>query len=221
MVGKPDQAGSVAAAVCRACVDGLPFDGAAMMAMASDQQRELLWASDPVITRLQELQFSFGEGPILDVHLSGRPLCIGDVADVNAARWPILGAELAAMPVRGIFTFPVAIGVMTIGVLELYRQQPGDLNPEDLTAVLRVVDVAAAALLALRSQPHDGAGDAIWLQGPGSDRHVHQATGMLIVQLGVSPEEAFARLRGYAFAHDRLIGAVANDIVANQLLLPE
>jgi GAF domain-containing protein len=219
MVSGSGEAVSVAAAVCRVCLDVLPFDGAAVTAMASDQLRELLWASDPTSTQVQELQFSLGEGPALDAHQSGRPVIIGDLADLEPVRWPMLGPALAELPIGGVFAFPVAVGAITIGVLDLYRHQVGRLSAADLSTVLSVVDLIAAALLALRAGQYDSDGDAIWLEGPGSDRQVHQATGMLIVQLGMPPEQAFARLRGYAFAHDRRIGAVADEIVAGALRL--
>ena len=38
---------------------------------------------------------------------------------------------------------------------------------------------------------------------------IDQATGMLTVQLGVPVTEAFARLRAYAYAHDRRLANVA------------
>jgi hypothetical protein len=37
------------------------------------------------------------------------------------------------------------------------------------------------------------------------------------VQLGVSAAEALARMRGYAFVHDRLLVDVARDVVARRL----
>jgi AmiR/NasT family two-component response regulator len=46
---------------------------------------------------------------------------------------------------------------------------------------------------------------------------VHQATGMILVQLGVSAEIAFVRLRGYAFAQGRRLGEVACDVVERRL----
>jgi ANTAR domain-containing protein len=46
---------------------------------------------------------------------------------------------------------------------------------------------------------------------------VHQATGMIIVQLGTSPEIAFARLRAHAFAHNRQLRDVARDVIARRL----
>jgi hypothetical protein len=46
---------------------------------------------------------------------------------------------------------------------------------------------------------------------------VHQAAGMASVQLGVTVIDALARLRAYAFVHDRALADVAADIVARRL----
>ncbi|KPI12010.1 GAF domain protein [Actinobacteria bacterium OK074] len=46
---------------------------------------------------------------------------------------------------------------------------------------------------------------------------VHQATGMISVQLGVSLEEALVRLRAHAYGSERPVGEVAQDVVARRL----
>src|SRR5437763_51787 len=46
---------------------------------------------------------------------------------------------------------------------------------------------------------------------------VHQATGMITVQLGVTVAVALVRLRAYAYAHDRRLRDVAADVVARRL----
>jgi hypothetical protein len=46
---------------------------------------------------------------------------------------------------------------------------------------------------------------------------VHQAAGMVSAQLEVSVGEALVRLRAYAFANDRLLTDVADDVVARRL----
>jgi AmiR/NasT family two-component response regulator len=46
---------------------------------------------------------------------------------------------------------------------------------------------------------------------------VHQATGLVLAQLGVSAEAAFARLRAYAYAEDRRLDDVARDVVERRL----
>lgn len=220
MVSGPDGTASPASAVCEVCVRALPADGAAFTAMASDQARELLYASDAVIRQVHELQFSLGEGPCLEAFEAGRPVLITDVAELEIIRWPVLAPALADLPVAGLFTFPLVVGAITIGVAQLYRRAPGRLSREDVATILQITDLAGAALLALRAgYLANGDGHGAWLDGNGSDRRVHQATGMLIAALSVPAEEAFARLRGYAFAHDLRIGAVAEDIVARRLTL--
>lgn len=46
---------------------------------------------------------------------------------------------------------------------------------------------------------------------------VHQATGMVSVQLDVSMEIALLRLRAHAYASERALGDVAQDVVARRL----
>jgi hypothetical protein len=50
-----------------------------------------------------------------------------------------------------------------------------------------------------------------------SNAVVHQATGMIIVQLGTTADTAFARLRAYAFAHHRRLSDVAREVVERRL----
>jgi len=50
---------------------------------------------------------------------------------------------------------------------------------------------------------------------------VHYATGMVMVQLGVDPQHALARLRAYAFAEGRTVTEVARDVVARRLSFDE
>jgi AmiR/NasT family two-component response regulator len=78
------------------------------------------------------------------------------------------------------------------------------------------VDVAAISL-PLRTEPGDGA--AAWLDGSAGNRaEIHQAKGMVLVQLGISAEDALARLRGHAFAEQRLLIDVARDVVTRRLV---
>jgi hypothetical protein len=221
-----DGAGSRTAAVCLVCLAALPVDGAAFTAMASDQARESLCATDVVIAQVQRLQFDFGEGPALEAYEQGRPVLVPNLADLRPTRWPILAPALVELPIRGLFTFPVVVGAINLGVVDMYRQNPGSLSADDVATILRIIDLTAMALLALRvgygadlEETVDGA--ASWPVRPGGDQQVHQATGMLIRQLGVTAEEAFARLRAYAFSHDRHIGHVAADIVARRLVLEQ
>lgn len=219
-----------ALAACQAFTAAAPVQGAAFTVMDSDLARETLCASDAVIAKIAALQFSLGEGPALDVFTTRRPVLIPDLAAPRAAlRWPVFIAEAAQLPVGGLFTFPMHLGAITVGVCEVYRREPGPLNVPDLKTVLRALDAVTLTLLSQRAaQPLDGLSDGAAhdgiaparLDGHGANRQqVHQATGMLIAQLGVSAEEAFARLRAHAYANGKDVDEVGADIIARRLRL--
>ena len=52
--------------ICRACVDGLDIDGAAISLHTASALRQTLYAGDPTSDLLEELQFTLGEGACID-----------------------------------------------------------------------------------------------------------------------------------------------------------
>jgi hypothetical protein len=117
-----------------------------------------------------------------------------------------------------MYAFPLQIGAIAVGVLDLYRADPIPLEPNDMTKMLAVADIVTMVLLS-RSPPMDGAAstsDVWWTPSP-SSREVHQATGMVVAQLAVPPSVAYLRLRAYAFTHDRRLTEVARDVINRRL----
>jgi len=204
------------AAVCRAAVRRLAVDGASVTAMTGLMVREPLFASDQLSAQLEELQFTTGEGPAAGDFRLGSPVLIPDLESV-AARWPGFVSAAVAAGARAMFALPLQAGAIQVGVLSLYRARPGSLPPGELADVLVLADIAlqlildaAAGLSGLPEyRPPDGLSDA--------RAEVYQAVGMVSVQLGVSLEDAFARLRARAFASSRALADVADDVV-NRLL---
>jgi len=123
-----------------------------------------------------------------------------------------------------IFAFPLRIGAIRAGVLGLYRVRPGPLTAFQLGDALVFADTATLLLLEAQDQ---AAGDRDPAAGPGGQpaglalhrAEIDQATGMLTEQLGTGIAEALLRLRAYAYAHDRRLADVADDIVARRLRL--
>ena len=56
---------------------------------------------------------------------------------------------------------------------------------------------------------------------PALRREVHQATGIVLVQLDTTATVAYARLQAYAFANGRTVLTVARDVVAGSLTFEE
>jgi hypothetical protein len=207
---------ALCAHVCLACVAGLDVDGAAISLHTASELRETLYASDPTADLLEELQFTLGEGACMDAARTGRPVLVPDMtATGQTARWPIYASAVVEQAgVGAIFALPLQWATINLGVLDLYRREPGSLPPAQLRDALGAADMAALMLLGLRT---DAGEDQTWDRSWGNRVEIHQATGMVVAQLGVGATDAFARLRAYAFAEHRLRGDVARDVVARRL----
>ena len=205
--------------VCTSFVEDTPIDGAAFTELDSDVARDRWVASDDTIAAIELAQYSLGEGPTQDAYATRRAVLVPDLtAPWVAARWPMFVADTAHLGVGGLFALPMQIGAITPGVCDVYRRQSGPMSDLDLRTVLQSLDGATWALLALRAG-NGSRGAEVESPGGTFPRGVHQATGMLVVQLGVNAESAFARLRAHAYAHGRTIHEVAEDIVERRLRL--
>lgn len=208
--------------ICRACIDGLDVDGAGISLLTASALRETLYASDPTAELLEDLQFGLGEGVCVEASTSGRPVLVSDIGDpATTGRWPVYAAAVAEQTrARAVFAFPLQWGVINLGVLDLYRSTPGPLGAGQLRDAISAADAAALMLLGLRTDP-DPDGDASWDRSWSGRAEIHQATGMIVAQLGIGPTDAFARLRARAFTENRALAEVAGDVVARRLSLGE
>ena len=200
--------------LCRAAARALPAAGAGVSVMTEAGAHGTAAASDRASTLMEDLQFTVGEGPCLEAYASRRPVLAGDPAAM--ARWPGYGPAAGEHGVRAVFAFPLHVGAARLGVMDVYRHAAGALSHDALAQALTFAEVAAGILL--DGQELAGAGDAA--DGALGHRYeLHQAQGMVTVQLGVPLAEAMARLRAHAFTHDRLLHDVARDVLAHRLIL--
>jgi hypothetical protein len=199
----------------RACIDAmraLAAAGAGVSVMADDGVHGVAAASDAHTARVEELQFTYGEGPCIDAFTGGAPVLVSDLADGAARRWPVYAPAARAEGISAVFAFPLQIGVARLGVLDVLRTSPGPLSRADLRQALTIADELVTLLLDGQERA-DGAG-ALDI-GPRAE--LYQAQGMVSVQLGVPLAEAMIRIRGRAYAENRALSEVAADIVARRL----
>ncbi len=175
-------------------------------------------ATDEVSAKIEDLQLTLGEGPCIDSVRDGSPVLISDLGarDFSVERWPAFLEGAGAAGVRAVFAFPLRIGAISVGAMDLYRDEPGDLAADELPAALMAADAAAHALLHLDGTPEPTAAGASDF-GTAYNPQVHQATGMVQVQLGVSTNEAYVRLRARAFATNRSLVDLAGDVVDRRI----
>jgi hypothetical protein len=202
------------ARVCAAGVDLLGASAAGLTLMTKSQLGAV-WASDPLAETVEDLQFALGEGPALDAHRLGHPALEPNLAGA-ASRWPFFAPQAVDLGIRAVFSYPLQIGVIRLGALNLFQKEPGWLSREQLSDALVLADVATQDIIDLQAE-----GAIHW---PLSDRfaeraRVHQATGMVAAQIESDMAGALARIRGYAFANELTIFEVAEEVIARRLRL--
>ncbi|MEV0219842.1 GAF and ANTAR domain-containing protein [Streptomyces sp. NPDC050704] len=215
----------VPALLCRACTDLLPVSGASISIAAAGSSVRALWcASDRTAARLAEAQYTLGDGPCQNALDRVAPVLAADLTQgPDARRWPVFAQQALALGVRAVFSLPLGTSVLAVGTLDLYRDTTGPLSDRDLRLALLTRDAVTFAVLNLHSggDGHDranGAGVASWVDAAEADHtEVHQAVGMVMVQLGVDPQQALDRLRARAFTQGRTVTEVAQDVLARVL----
>lgn len=207
--------------VCVAAVQLLTLRGAGLSLMVDGELRGTAGVTDTKIAAIQELQLTLGEGPCVDAWTSRVPVSEPDLADPRLARWPAFARAGVDAGVLAVFAFPLHLGAIRIGVLVLYRDRPGALGADEMAYGLVLADAATHVLLALQAgAPVDGL-HKLLASEPSHWAEVHQATGMVSVQLDVSLDEAFVRMRALAFAEEIALRTLAREIVTRQRSLEE
>lgn len=178
----------------------------------------------------EELQVTLGEGPSLDVLAGAGGIDVGQLGHGEpVARWPMFAAAAVPLGICSLAVMPMRVGAARFGAFVVYLRRPGGLDP---TAEAEAITLASMALdLLLEELGPLPPGALIGTSGDGTagfgspaggataglveDRpEIHQATGMVSVQLAVDLPTALLRLRARAFAENGRLSRLAADVVS-------
>ena len=205
---------------CMACMEAVGVSGAGLVLASTIGSLEPLYVTGSHAGEVEEVQATVGEGPGIDALESGRPILVGDLAaPMSNRRWPMFTADVSRLGVRAMYSLPLALGAIRVGVLDLYHDTAGHLDQEQLmdaliyadTALLLVLDTECGIATPAEGDGPNGLGPVLW------HAEVHQAAGMISVQLGVSVLNALVRLRAYAYGHSMRLTDVARTVVERRL----
>lgn len=215
--GDPDLWHSLTAEVgnlCSTAVRVAHVEGAAGLLSPGCTARELLYATDPLIARIDDIQATLGQGPCLDAYRHHAPrarIAVGNQHGESA--WPLFDDAVYPLGVRAVFAYPLLLdGSAPLGVLEMYRRTAGPLDAfEDAAA--RLCAKTMSGMLALDGDPVDLMSELA--SSPGS--RVPTAAGMVALQLNLLVDEALDVLRAHSYSHGRPLGDVADDVVQRRM----
>lgn len=197
-------------------VEALPVTGAAISTMGDFLGNETVSATDPQAARIDELQFDLGEGPCWDAMKSARPVLEPEVRIRPRGTWPAFSDAIRHDEIGALFAFPLFVGPLRLGALDLYSTRPTELT--DLEAKQGAAFAAVVSRLVLhRALSRVGSEDTLEADARFSRRTIHQATGMVLAQLNLPPDEARLVIQAHAFAEGRSMQEIAEDIVERRL----
>jgi hypothetical protein len=218
--------------VCRAVVEVLDVDGAAISVYLGGDVAIPVGASDLEATRGEALQFTVREGPCFESYTTREPVLVPDLRDGRSpawSRWPTYAAQMIEhTPYQGVFAFPLLASTITVGSLGLYRypgapEERAPLHGDGGDAASVAARIAVRLLEAERAPGPDGDPQHRWLDGPTGHRRrqVWLAQGFTLQANDLTPGQALDLLRAQAYAADRLLDEVADDIVTGRLPVPD
>ncbi|TFD83991.1 ANTAR domain-containing protein [Cryobacterium lactosi] len=210
--------------LCSPFIDELGITGVSIAVFGPTGGQSTICSSDAVAARIDELQFDLGEGPQWATLKSGTPTLVPDVLTGTHDCWPIFAASIGALDVGALFAFPLLMGAVTIGTVGLYRRAAGALSPRHMEIAVTLASALADVAVRHAIAGADDEGAVESAMTPAMRREVHQATGMVLVQLDTTATIAYSRLQAYAFANGQTVQDVARDVVSRQLsfrFLPE
>jgi hypothetical protein len=215
--------------LCLACVGLFGVDGVAVSMVYDGASRGTFGSSNAASRRLDEYQFTFGEGPCLDAVSTRDAVLAPDLDSSEEHRWPAFSGAVLAEGIHAVFALPIMVTSLCVGALDLFRTGPGPLAGEQLAGALIAAELASAPLLDIMATAKDAQdldddllseGEAGWGSLTELDRiEVYQATGMVMAQLQVDATEALVRLRAHAIATGQTASQVSWAIVQRRLVL--
>jgi hypothetical protein len=211
-------AGPIAGRLCTAAAAGLQAPGVSVSLTSGGGLLETVAGTRD--GRIGDtLQSDLGEGPAHDANQFGWPVLVEDL-EVDRA-WPAFGPAAVAFGLRSVFAFPMRRGSVRIGALTLSRRTAGGLSDEHHADALVFARLALDLVLALQSENAPDELDERFIAGIANTAGIHQATGVIAVQLGISVATALSVLRAHAYTQERSMHEIADDIVARRLRLDD
>lgn len=203
--------------MCPPFLATLPVTGVGISTLGNPLGSSTVCASDALAERVDEIQIDLGEGPCWEALTTHRPVLEPDLAETSNTRWPVALEALRRAGVGAVFSFPMRIGTIPVGAVDLSVGHDLVLTEAQLRGAVVLTEVAARRVLrgALLDAAEHGRADMA--TGQYSRREVHQATGMTAAQLGLDVDDALLVLQAHAFATERTVRDVAADVIDGRI----
>jgi GAF domain-containing protein len=187
-------------------------DGSALMLVDRDQALRNLAGSHLRAAVLEELHAEHGEGPCVDAYDDKQTVWTDDLG--REERWPGFSPAAVSRRLAAVLASPIPYSNEAVGVVAVFASEPHPWTEAEQEAIVAFTDLAAMLILNAMEARERGR-IAVELQGALDSRVViEQAKGVLVGRHGLTPRQAFERLRGLARDQRRPLAELAAELVA-------
>jgi hypothetical protein len=204
--------------LCTACAELLVVSGAGITVMGGSATGPVCVSSNRVAA-FEDLQFTMGIGPSQDAFATSRPVHAASFDQLASSRWPSFVHQAREAGIGAVFAYPLSSKGARVGVMTLYQDGEGELGSTRHQDSIVVAQIITETILSLQDVAPPGTLSQDLNEIAAYRAQVHQASGMVSIQLEIPVAEALLRIRAHAFSAGFSTGSVAADIVARRLRL--
>jgi GAF domain-containing protein len=194
------------------CVEVLDVSAAGLLLASPAGQLRVMASSSEELRLVELFEVQAQEGPCWDCFTSGLPVVNADVAATDSG-WEGFGPRALAAGFRSVHALPMRLRGQTIGALNLFRSDAGELDPEDVIAAQAFADVATIAILQDRAVRQAQTVNEQLAQALNSRIVIEQAKGIVAQAAHVDMTTAFERLRATARSNNIKLAVVARAVI--------
>ena len=204
--------------LCTCCRELLGVDGVSI-SLASSLALESMCTTNASIAIFAELEFTLGQGPDFDALASNEPSALDHSVDDGTEERLRLDSTTDDSDASGVYSFPLNIGAARLGVLTLFSELVSGLSATQHADALIAADALVHVILAAQGTTPVGTVSPAFRDVGSFRAEIHQASGMLSVQISCSLADALVQLRAKAYAPDKPIAELSRDVIRGRARL--
>jgi GAF domain-containing protein len=194
------------------CVEVLNVSAAGLMLVAPEGDLRVVASSSEEMRLVELFELQSQEGPCPDCYQTGESTLSRNLAK-EEDRWPQFGPVALKAGFQSVHALPMRLRGVTIGALNLFQAEEGELDEADVVAAQALADVATIGILQHRAarEAHiviDQLNHALQ-----SRIAIEQAKGVIAERSHLDMDQAFAWMRHHARSQNRLLVDVAQAVI--------
>jgi GAF domain-containing protein len=193
-------------------VRAVPGANGAGVTMLERGEPDTIVASDAFVRDVDSIQYRIGEGPCISAAATGRTTASAALGEDEA--WPSFGPLAAELGIHSALSLPLNLNGETLGALNVYAHKRNAFDGSSQRIGELFAGPAAVAIHNARTLDH-ALRVAVRLETALTSRSmIDRAVGIVMSRSGLSPEDAFARLRILSQQQHIKLSIVAENLVA-------